>query len=279
MQISFFAGTGLLVSVARSGNSPESLGVVESLQRQRPEVRHLAITCNADGGLARAPGIETIVLDPRTNDRSLAMTSSFSNLVLAGLCLRHGDAIAPVLPAICRSVEASLPDLDKQAEEIARSAPHRICVLGSRELYPAACEASLKVLEMTAGGTMTIAETFLGLRHGPMAFLRPDTLVLCFFSSDPRRVRYESDLVGELRRKGLGRIIGIAPPSAPAHLFHDLVPANAPDLPDYLRTPFEIVFAQLLAFHLSVKAGLNPDNPSPEGVINRVVQGVSIYET
>lgn len=275
---SYFPGSGLLVSVARSGNSPESLGVIESLQRQRPEVRHLAITCNADGRLARAPGVETIVLDPRTNDRSLAMTSSFSNLVLAGLCLRHGDAISPALSAICQSVKASLPELDKQAEEIARSSPQRLCVLGSRNLYGAACEASLKVLEMTAGRTATMAETFLGLRHGPMAYLRPDTLVLCFFSSDSRRLRYESDLVGELRHKSLGRIVGIAPHGASHDLCHDLVASNAPDLPDYLRTPFEIVFAQLLAFHLSVKAGLNPDNPSPEGILNRVVQGVSIYE-
>ena len=276
---SHFPASGLLVSVARSGNSPESLAVVESLERQRPEVHHLVITCNAEGQLARAPGVETIVLDPRTNDRSLAMTSSFSNLVLAGLCLNHANAISPVLPAICRRVEAFLPHLDQQAADLARSAPSRICILGSRDLYPAACEASLKMLEMTAGGTITMAETFLGLRHGPMAFLRPDTLVLCFFSSNPRHMRYEADLVGELRLKGLGRIVGIAPPSVPPHLMDDPVRANAPDLPDYLRTPFEIVFAQLLAFHLSVKAGLNPDHPSPAGVINRVVQGVSIYES
>lgn len=270
---------GLLVSVARSGNSPETMGVVESLQRQRPDVRHLAITCNADGRLAQAAGVECIVLDPRTNDRSLAMTSSFSNLVLAGLCLQHQDAISPVLKAICERVEAALAHFDRKAEEIARLAPSRICVLGSRELFGAACEASLKVLEMTAGTTVTMPETFLGLRHGPLAFLRPDTLVLCFFSSDRRRVRYELDLVTELSAKGLGRIAGIASPAVSADLLHDLVPANAPDLPDYLRTPFEIVFAQLLAFHLSVSSGLDPDNPSPGGVINRVVQGVSIYES
>ncbi len=274
---SHFSANGWLISVARSGNSPESLAVVEALQKERPQVRHLAITCNADGRLAKAPGVEAIVLDPRTNDRSLAMTSSFSNIVLAGLCLQHANTISRVLPALCENVEASLPGLDRQAEEIAQSAPPRIAVLASRDLYPAAREAALKVLEMTAGGTVTIAETFLGLRHGPMAFLRPDTLVLCFLSSDPGSMRYESDLIGELRRKRLGRIVAIASPSTPPDLFHDLVPANAPQLPDKLRTPFEIVFAQLLAYRLSVKAGLNPDNPSPEGVINRVVQGVSIY--
>lgn len=275
----YLPGGGLLISIARSGNSPESLGVVESLQRHRPEIRHLAITCNAEGRLARANNVESIVLDPSTNDRSLAMTSSFSNLVLAGLCLRHASALAAVLPGICQTVEAALPDLDRRAKEIAQSACSRICVLGSSDLHGATSEASLKIMEMTAGGTITMAETFLGLRHGPMAFLRPDTLVLCFFSSDPQVVRYEADLVGELRSKRLGRIVGIAPPSAPVHFCNDVIAANAPDLPDSLRTPFEIVFAQLLAFHLSVKAGLDPDSPSPGGIINRTVQGVTVYES
>jgi tagatose-6-phosphate ketose/aldose isomerase len=33
----------------------------------------------------------------------------------------------------------------------------------------------------------------------------------------------------------------------------------------------------LLGYHLSLRLGLNPDNPSPEGVISRVVQGVKIH--
>ncbi len=53
---------------------------------------------------------------------------------------------------------------------------------------------------------------------------------------------------------------------------------GASGLADYLRTPAEIVFPQLLAFHLSLRLGLNPDSPSPGGVINRVVEGVVIYD-
>jgi tagatose-6-phosphate ketose/aldose isomerase len=33
----------------------------------------------------------------------------------------------------------------------------------------------------------------------------------------------------------------------------------------------------LLGYHLSLRIGLNPDNPSPDGIINRVVSGVRIY--
>jgi tagatose-6-phosphate ketose/aldose isomerase len=146
-----------------------------------------------------------------------------------------------------------------------------------------AAEAALKILEMTAGRTITLAETFLGLRHGPMTFVTPDTLVLCFLSSSRHRRRYEEDLVGQLRQKGLGRIVGVVPEDADGSLayrslYDECIPASAGHVRDELRVPFEIPFAQLLAYHLSLKEGLDPDNPSPTGAITRVVQKFAIYD-
>jgi tagatose-6-phosphate ketose/aldose isomerase len=73
----------VLVSLARSGNSPESMAVVERVRGLRPDVWHLAVTCNPEGALATSPLVNSIILDPRTNDQSLVMTSSYSNLLLA----------------------------------------------------------------------------------------------------------------------------------------------------------------------------------------------------
>ena len=56
-----------------------------------------------------------------------------------------------------------------------------------------------------------------------------------------------------------------------------VIPAVAPRENDALRTPYEILGPQLIGYHLSLGIGLNPDNPSPNGVINRVVQGVRIH--
>jgi tagatose-6-phosphate ketose/aldose isomerase len=56
------------------------------------------------------------------------------------------------------------------------------------------------------------------------------------------------------------------------------IPAIAPELPDALRTPFEVCFGQLLAYRLSLHCGLDPDNPSPNAVITRVVQGFRLHE-
>jgi tagatose-6-phosphate ketose/aldose isomerase len=130
---------------------------------------------------------------------------------------------------------------------------------------------------MTAGHFPVVTETHLGLRHGPMSFVKPDTLVLCLLSNDPVRRRYEDDLIDELRAKKIGYLVGIVDPGASNGLFDEVIPAIAPQAIDALRTPYEILGPQLIGYHLSLRIGLNPDNPSPNGVINRVVQGVRIH--
>ncbi len=273
-----FSAKGVLVSLARSGDSPESIGVIRRIQTMFPGVRQLAVTCNEHGQLAHLPGVTSIVLHPLTNDRSLAMTSSFSNLVLAGLAIFHGESLATHLPQIAAAVKSALPELENAAKRLAARQPSRLMGLASASLAPLAREACLKVLEMTAGRIIAMPETYLGVRHGPMSFLRPDSFALCVLSSDRGTRRYEEDLLRELRQKSLGRLIVVGPASCANELAHEFVPAVATEIPDYLRTPFEIVFPQLLAYHLSLASELDPDNPSPEGVITRVVQKFQMYE-
>jgi tagatose-6-phosphate ketose/aldose isomerase len=274
----YLDGAGVVMSLARSGDSPESVAVVKKIQKAMPAVRHLAITCNPRGALANWPGVEAIVLDERTNDRSLVMTSSFSNLVLAGVALARAAEAEAAIGCMCAGWDRRMGEFEAKAKSIAGTPPVRALALASAPLFGAAREACLKVLESTAGRIGAIAETYLGLRHGPMSFVEPDSIVLCFLSSDAEHRRYEIDLVRELRGKGLGRLIAIGDPGGDRGLFDDAATSSASSLPDYLRTPAEIVFPQLLAFYLSRRLGLDPDSPSPGGVINRVVQGVVIYD-
>jgi len=272
-----FVSNGVLVSVARSGESPESVGVVARVKQMSPSVVHLAITCNQEGELARLPEVSPLVLDPRTNDRSLVMTGSFSNLLLAGMAIACGAFLSQQLPGIVAKLNETFPILEKIAQRLASQSSSRLMVLTSAALVPLAREASLKALEMTAGRTVAINETFLGVRHGPMSFLRPDSLVLCVLSSNAERRRFEEDVLRELRQKKLGHVIVVGSAAFDSALGHDFIPAMAPDLPDELRGPFEIVFPQLLAYHLSLASQLDPDNPSPDGVITRVVQRFQLH--
>jgi len=274
----YLGNVDVVISIGRSGNSPESIATVEQIHKSHPKVKQIAITCHAEGGLAQSPLLHPVVLDPRTNDKSLVMTSSFSNLVIAGLSLANQLTVDRILPSVIDSARYHLDAVSDATHRIAAKVRDRIVLLCSSPLYPWAQEGVLKVTEMVAGKYPAMAETFLGLRHGPMSFLGPDTVVLCLLSNLETRRKYELDLIRELNVKNLGYIVGIGVQDMDAKLFQEHLPAIAPGSPDVLRTPFEMIGPQLLGYHLSLQAGLNPDNPSPDGVIHRVVQGVKIYE-
>ena len=82
----------LWISFSRSGESPEGVALLERALDRHREIRHLLITCNHHGPMAelcsRNPDRAlALILDDAVNDRGLAMTSSFTNMVLAGQCV------------------------------------------------------------------------------------------------------------------------------------------------------------------------------------------------
>jgi tagatose-6-phosphate ketose/aldose isomerase len=281
-------GPCLVVSLARSGNSPESCGVVDTLHDSAPECRHLVITCNRLGRLATSyPGdarVTTVVLDDKTCDRSLVMTSSFTNMVLASQLLgfvRDPDGYRCRGEALARlGAELLLRHADALAR-VARSAYRSAVYLGSGCRYGSARESALKMLEMTAGQVTTFPETYLGLRHGPMAALNGEALVVCFLSVDPVVRAYESDLVRELNRKRLGASKVIVGQDVPADLAspEDLVVdvAGLDAVGDEGAPVLDVLVGQLLAFFRCLSVGLRPDMPSDDGVISRVVEDFAIH--
>ena len=274
-------GAGLLISLARSGDSPESSGVVDRLLADAPGYRHLIITCNASGKLATGyrndPRVTVLVLDERTNDRSLVMTSSFTNLLLAGFGLvQHegSDAIAAV-NRLARSVQHVFDEQTDALAAIARREFSNVVYLGSGGALGAAHECALKMLEMTAGAVVTMAETYLGLRHGPMSSLDEQTLVVGFLSPDPAVRAYERDLLRELSRKQLGMTRVLVGEHIPADVLgpHDVAVelAGLDAMGDALPLLADVAVGQLLAFFRCLELGGKPDTPS-QGVLTRVVE-------
>ena len=155
-----------------------------------------------------------------------------------------------------------------------------VVYLGSGCRLGAAREAALKMLEMTAGKVSTLAESFLGLRHGPMSALRADTLVVAFLSSDPLVRSYEIDLLRELDRKGLGQhrvVVGAEVPPE-LHREHQLiVDCGSMTIPDDDLTLVDALVGQLLAFFRCRAEDVRPDSPSEGGVITRVVSAFEIH--
>lgn len=258
----------LLVSYARSGNSPESVGAYDLANQCVERCYHLVITCNPEGELARrASGSNnsySLLMPEETLDQSFAMTSSFTSMLLATL-----ELFAPQpaqLPALTDVTRSLLESKLGEVKAIAQRDFKRVVFLGAGGLKGIATEAALKMLELTAGQVDCHAESPLGFRHGPKSMLDEQTLVVLLQSNDAYCRRYDDDLLAELQRDGTAGWI-----SCPADF------AATGKLEEAWLALFYIVFAQALAFYKSLQLGITPDNPCPTGEVNRVVQGVTIY--
>jgi tagatose-6-phosphate ketose/aldose isomerase len=173
-----------------------------------------------------------ITLPKATNDQSLVMTSSFTNLVLSARFLGLLE-IPDQYQAICGRASAIaryiLAEHFGRIASIAKAPFSRAVFLGSGARFAAAREASLKMLEMTSGRVVTLCETFLELRHGPMSYVHKDCLVVAFLSWDSLLWAYEFDLLRELDRKGLGLLKVIVGENIPGELIRADDVANARD--------------------------------------------------
>jgi tagatose-6-phosphate ketose/aldose isomerase len=276
----------LLVSFARSGNSPESVAAVHLAEEQLSSVWHLLVCCNADGELARAyAGSDralVVPMPPATHDVGFAMTSSFTSMVLA--CWFALTGIQPALAVVDRLARAA-EELLAATDDVARLADRgfsRVVYLGSGPLAGLAQEAALKLLELTAGDALGYHDSALGFRHGPKAVLTDDTLVVVLRSTDAYTSRYDDDIVTELAR-GLdpGRVVVLTasalPPEVDEAAGWTWRAPGLEGLDDVQVGVVYIVFAQLFALRSSIDRGLTPDNPFPSGEVNRVVRGVIVH--
>ncbi len=277
------------ISFSRSGESPEGVALLERALDRYPHVRHLVITCNPDGPMAQLCAKHpdrafALVLDPAVNDRGLAMTSSFTNMLLAGQCVGHLDdltAFGEVVATMSAAGRAFLPYAAEAAAEVTTLGCTRACFVGSGALRAVADECTLKVVELSAGKVATLGESPLGLRHGPMSSVDGQTLFTAFLSTEPRRRGYELDLLREIDRKRLGRV-RVAVTAADVRDISELVDYCLPlgvgaEFNDHHRPVLDVMVGQLLGLFASIRCGLQPDQPSPSGTITRVVQPIKLY--
>lgn len=260
----------LLISYARSGNSPESVAAFELSRRLVSDSHHLILCCNRESALVKASenahDARCIFMPPTSLDRGFAMTSSFTSMVLATLALfapDHGQAKTAVA-----AVRALLASPSGFMAELVGKGFARVAFLGSGGLHGLAIEAALKMLELSAGRTDCYAESALGFRHGPKFVVDDRTVVVLLTNPDPYTRRYDLDLFEELDRDAVAR---------------DVIRLDRLECLDGVKLDEEwlglvyIIWCQLLAYRNSVAVGNSPDDPCPSGKVNRVVQGVLIH--
>jgi tagatose-6-phosphate ketose/aldose isomerase len=275
----------LLISFARSGNSPESEAAVSLAEDICETCYHLVITCNADGRLAKYAAKNKFVftLPKEANDQSLAMTSSYSGMLLAGLLIaqiKKIELLANMTSTLIKYGEKIIAYYADEIKEIANKNFKRAVFLGSGPFFGTATESHLKVQEMTDGKVICKNDSFLGFRHGPKVVVDEQTLVMYFFSNNAYALQYEKDLVVSMQK---GR-----PPLLQLGIMESKIEGvkldynfffseNGSAISEELLPVCAILPAQLLAFYKSLQLGLSPDSPSSSGAITRVVEGVNIY--
>ncbi len=277
----------VLVSFARSGNSPESVAAVKVAESIIDDFYQVVITCNSEGQLAvntKGDSKSLLILTPpEAHDKSFAMTSSFTTMMMTAYTLFSEVSTEAVIEQSIKHAERLIDHVADHVDAVLEQSYERMVFLGSGLLGQLAHEGALKVLELTAGKVTATYETSLGFRHGPKSILNEQSLVVMFMSQDAYTRKYDMDLLNELATDNSGIKIAVVDfrqdnaVSERADFVIYLDVDNKSEVNDFsLALPY-IIFPQVLAMKNSLKLNITPDNPSPSGLVNRVVQGVTIY--
>lgn len=275
----------VLVSFARSGNSPESVATVYLAKSLVDELYQVTITCATDGKLAlQAHGDDRnlLLLQPAvSNDAGFAMTSSFTSMMLTALLVFDPTefAVKSERFEVVSSLARKVLDKAEDVKELVDLDFNRVIYLGAGPFFGLAHEAQLKILELTAGQVATMYESPVGFRHGPKSLINENTVVLVFGTTTDYTRKYDLDLVREVAGDQIARrVVLLSDQAFGLENVKEVALGCGGVLNDIYRVFPYIVYAQLFALLTSLKVENKPDTPSPTGTVNRVVQGVIIHE-
>lgn len=281
----------LLVSFARSGNSPESVHAVNLASQLVDDLYQIVITCNENGKLAKNTVNDEksllLLMPPQTNDLGFAMTSSFTTMVLNAMAvfnINNIENFSSDVDKLSNSVNDFIENNIEKVTSLANEDFERIVYLGSSTSKGIARESALKVLELTAGKVNASYDTPLGFRHGPKSVVDDKTVSVIYISNDEYTRKYDLDLAKEmLAHKKNDKVVIVGDNIEEdilnkADYVFNVENINYNVENEVLLPLQQIIFGQMLSFLKSVNLGITPDNPCPTGEVNRVVQGVILHE-
>jgi len=243
-------GPTLLVAISRSGSTSETVHAVEQFKnRQRGPVA--GITVYGDSPLADLADLALVV--EKGQERSVVQTRSFTGMYVAATAFSllaggQEDSIRSMhrLPEIGARLIADHEALARDFGEDLRF--DRYYFLGSGARYGLACEASLKLKEMSLSHSEPFH--FLEFRHGPMSMVNESTVLVGLLSGS--NSPYERAVLEEMQTRG-ATVLALAETNADV-AFHS-------GLPEAVHGALYLPVLQLMAFYRSLEKGLNPDSP------------------
>ena len=242
----------LLLTVSRSGTTTET---VRAQQNFKATIGGPVVTVTCDSASPLAQDADLVIAIDAAQEVSVAQTRSFSSMLVvlqqlaAALAGQSLTASRP-LPAFCRHLLEQYGDLARSLGE--NGAIEKFFFLGSDALYGIACEAMLKMKEMS----LSYSEAYhtLEFRHGPMSMVGEDSLVIGLISPDA--ARHEIRVLDEMADMG-AKVLAIGQTHIEQHQCVRL-PA---DLPGWCMPVLYLPVLQLLAYYRAIFNGCDPDNP------------------
>jgi glucosamine--fructose-6-phosphate aminotransferase (isomerizing) len=251
----------LVIGISQSGQSPDIVDSVAAARRQGAPT--IAITNEPGSELAAAA---EDVIDLGTGpELAVAATKTYTAQLLAVASLvtaleaRIGrdaarDAELDAVPDALRDALKSEP----QAEVVARhlASRDRVIVIGRGFEYATAREFALKLKELARVSADPYSTA--DFVHGPLALVEPGFPVIAVAPSGAAAADIDTLLVrlGEL---GVERIVlSDRPKAIAAATLGIAVPTG---LPEWLMPIATIVPAQLVAMHLAIARGIDPEAP------------------
>ena len=272
----------VLVSFARSGNSPESVAAVEVANKVSDRVSHVIITCNKTGKLAHMKLDRSLVIymPEDSNDLGFAMTGSFSCMMLSAYTIFNMNNLEKVEKEIfllSAQMEKDLFSMKIMLNDIVNIDTERVVFLGGSSFKGLAQELSLKLLELCAGKIPAIFDTPLGFRHGPKSIVNDKTVVFNLLSNNDYSKKYDLDLIKELINDKKAKVVTFQSEEFDLEKDYSINTKYTSESAIITALSY-LIPGQMYAFMKSLEQGITPDNPCPTGEVNRVVQGVIIHE-
>ena len=272
----------VVVSFARSGNSPESLAAVQVAKTFVKNVKFINITRAPEGKLAvesEGDADQLTLLIPRANDKGFAMTGSYSCMTLLSTLIFDTASLEQKTAWVEAAAKLGEDVVARESEiaEFLSGDFNRVTYLGSGSFVGLAQEAQLKILELAHGLVATSWDSCMGYRHGPKSFVDDKTIVFVYMNNDEYTRQYDLDILNEINGDGIAaKTIAIQQDGATKFDGTSFTLAGEALPEGYLALPFVMV-AQVISLLNSVRVGNTPDTPSPSGTVNRVVKGVTIH--
>jgi glutamine---fructose-6-phosphate transaminase (isomerizing) len=240
----------LLFVISRSGATTETIRATQKF-RDCGCGDIITVTNYNDSPLSKLGDVNIVI--PSGREKSVAQTRSFASMYVATTAMacffsKRSD-LTITLDGLVSIGTRMMHDYDETARQFGEDHNFsQFFFLGSGRNYGLACEASLKLKEMS----ISVSEPFhfLEFRHGPKSMVNPNTLVVGLLSEE----WYEHE-VAVLNEVGLlgGKILTLGERNADINFISGL--------PEVVQGVLYLPILQLMASYRATSFGLNPDSP------------------